>query len=61
MTFETLSQRLAFVEKTLQECAAGYDPENTSVALQIVLQDERVPAESHTSTVRLISRAAAKQ
>ena len=31
------------VEKTLQECAAGDDPENISVALQIVLQGERVP------------------
>jgi hypothetical protein len=31
------------VEKTLHECAAGEDPENISVALQIVLQAERVP------------------
>jgi hypothetical protein len=31
------------VEKTLRECAAGDDPENISVALQIVLQGERVP------------------
>jgi hypothetical protein len=31
------------VEKTLQECAAGDDPENISVVLQIVLQGERVP------------------
>jgi hypothetical protein len=31
------------VEKTLQECAAGDDPVNISVALQIVLQAERVP------------------
>ena len=30
------------VEKTLQECAAG-DPQNISVALQIVLRGERVP------------------
>jgi hypothetical protein len=27
----------------LQECAAGNDPMNISVALQIVLQGERVP------------------
>jgi hypothetical protein len=31
------------VEKTLQECDAGDDTENISVALQIVLQGERVP------------------
>jgi hypothetical protein len=31
------------VEATLQECAAGDDPANISVALQIVLQGERVP------------------
>jgi hypothetical protein len=31
------------VEKTLHECAAGDDPANISVALQIVLQGERVP------------------
>jgi len=31
------------VEATLQACAAGDDPENISVALQIVLQAERVP------------------
>jgi hypothetical protein len=31
------------VEKTLLECAAGDDPENISVALQIVLRGERVP------------------
>jgi hypothetical protein len=31
------------VEKTLRECAAGDDPVNISVALQIVLQAERVP------------------
>jgi hypothetical protein len=31
------------VEKTLLECAAGDDPVNISVALQIVLQGERVP------------------
>jgi hypothetical protein len=31
------------IEKTLQECAAGDDPVNISVALQIVLQGERVP------------------
>jgi hypothetical protein len=31
------------VEKTLQECAAGEDPVNISVALQIVLQAEHVP------------------
>jgi hypothetical protein len=31
------------VEQTLQECAAGDDTENISVALQIVLQAERVP------------------
>jgi hypothetical protein len=31
------------VEKTLRECAAGEDPVNISVALQIVLQGERVP------------------
>jgi hypothetical protein len=30
------------VEKTLRECAAGDDPVNISVALQIVLQGERV-------------------
>jgi hypothetical protein len=30
------------VEKTLRECAAGDDPVNISVALQIVLQAERV-------------------
>jgi hypothetical protein len=31
------------VEKTPRECAAGDDPVNISVALQIVLQGERVP------------------
>jgi hypothetical protein len=31
------------VEATLQACAAGDDPENISVALQIVLQAEHVP------------------
>ena len=31
------------VEKTLRECGAGDDPVNISVALQIVLQGERVP------------------
>jgi hypothetical protein len=31
------------VEKTLHDCAAGEDPVNISVALQIVLQAERVP------------------
>jgi hypothetical protein len=31
------------VEKTLQECATGDDPVNISIALQIVLQGERVP------------------
>jgi hypothetical protein len=31
------------VEATLQACAAGDDPVNISVALQIVLQGERVP------------------
>jgi hypothetical protein len=31
------------VEATLQACAAGDDPVNVSVALQIVLQAERVP------------------
>lgn len=31
------------VETTLRECAAGEDPENISVALQIVLRGERVP------------------
>ena len=30
-------------EATLQACAAGEDTENISVALQIVLQGERVP------------------
>jgi hypothetical protein len=34
------------VEKTLNECAAGGDTENISVALQIVLQAERVPYEA---------------
>ena len=31
------------VEATLQACAAGEDPVNVSVALQLVLQCERVP------------------
>ena len=31
------------VEATLKACAAGDDTENISVALQIVLQGERVP------------------
>jgi hypothetical protein len=31
------------VETTLQSCAAGEDTVNISVALQIVLQSERVP------------------
>jgi hypothetical protein len=31
------------IEKTLRECAAGEDPVNISVALQIVLQAEGVP------------------
>jgi hypothetical protein len=31
------------VEKTLQACAAGDDAANISVALQLVLQAERVP------------------
>jgi hypothetical protein len=31
------------VEATLQDCVAGDDPVNVSVALQIVLQAERVP------------------
>jgi hypothetical protein len=31
------------VEATMQDCAAGNDPVNISVALQIVLQGERVP------------------
>jgi hypothetical protein len=30
-------------EKTLQACARGDDPANISVALQLVLQAERVP------------------
>jgi hypothetical protein len=34
---------MAACPKTLQECAAGDDPVNISVALQIVLQGERVP------------------
>jgi hypothetical protein len=32
-----------YVEKTLRECSAGEDTENISVALQTVLQVERVP------------------
>jgi hypothetical protein len=31
------------VEKTLQACARGDDPANIGVALQLVLQAERVP------------------
>jgi hypothetical protein len=31
------------VEATLQACAAGDDPENISVALQLALQAEQVP------------------
>ena len=31
------------VEKTLQACAAGDDPANISVALQLVFRLERVP------------------
>lgn len=32
-----------YVEKTLRECTAGDDVVNISVALQLVLQCERVP------------------
>jgi hypothetical protein len=35
------------VEATLRECAAGDDPVNISVALQIVLQAERVSYKDH--------------
>jgi hypothetical protein len=34
---------LRHVEATLQACAAGEEPLNTSIALQLVLQCERVP------------------
>jgi hypothetical protein len=56
MTLKTLAQLLGqipkerrelstwqHVEKTLRECATGDDTVNISVALQIVLQGQRVP------------------